>query len=66
MSRKTSSKNGANGHGKPKAKKPSGRASRTELAAMRAYLEATGGPVPDERVQAVLNEWKTAAKTAGA
>ena len=49
-------------------KKPSGRASARELAAMRAYLKATGKPVPPERVKAVLDEWAwaAAAKTSGA
>ena len=28
---------------------------------MRAYLRATGGPVPPERIEAMLDEWRTPA-----
>jgi hypothetical protein len=32
---------------------------------MRAYLQATGKPVPPERIEAILDEWKAAARAAG-
>lgn len=57
---KTRSKNGLKG--RSKARKPSGRASKRELAAMRAYLKATGEPVPAERIQAIRDELAAAAK----
>ena len=40
----------------------SGRASPSELAAMRAFLRATGEPVPRERIEAMLDEWRAAAR----
>jgi transcriptional regulator with XRE-family HTH domain len=43
-------------------RKTSGRASPSELAAMRAFLRATGGPVPRERIEAMLDEWRAAAR----
>jgi hypothetical protein len=61
--RTATSTNTRNGRSKPSPKKPSGRASSRELAAMRAYLKATGGPVPPERIEAMLDEWKAAAQT---
>jgi hypothetical protein len=44
--------NGSNAQPKARTKKPSGRASARELAAMRACLQATGEPVPPERIEA--------------
>jgi hypothetical protein len=61
MTAKTRKKNGANGSSRKSTKSRSGRASQRELAAMRAFIKATG-PVPEAAVQAILDEWKAAAK----
>ncbi len=58
---RTTNKNGSKGRPRSKAK-DTGRASPRELAAMRAYLRATGEPVPAARIEAMLDEWKEAAR----
>ena len=58
---RTTKKNGSNGHPRSSTKSP-GRASARELAAMRAYLRATGKPVPPALIEAILDEWKAAAR----